>query len=65
MKVIDLQKEDTRMSINLPYVEGTIEKLRRILRSHGMRSPFYTKSTLRKLLCKAKDRVTADDKTIV
>ena len=50
------------MSINLPYVEGTIEKLRRILRSHGMRSPFYTESTLRKLLCKPKNRTAANDK---
>ena len=45
------------MSINLPYVEGTSEKLRRILRSHKIRSTFYTEITLRKLLCKPKDRV--------
>ena len=30
----DIQEEEIRMSINLPYVEGTIKKLRRILRSH-------------------------------
>ena len=30
----DIQEEETRMSINLPYLEGTSEKLRRILRSH-------------------------------
>ena len=28
------QEEEIKMSINLPYVEGTSEKLRRILRSH-------------------------------
>ena len=38
----DIQKEEVRMSINLPYVEGTSEKLRRILRSHKIRSTFYT-----------------------
>ena len=50
------------MSINLPYVKGTSEKLRRILRSHKIRSTFYTENTLRKLLCKPKDRVATEDK---
>ena len=50
------------MSINLPYVEGTSEKLRRILRSHKIRSTFYTENTLRKLLCKPKHRVATEDK---
>ena len=30
----DIQEEEIRMSINLPYVEGTSEKLRHILRSN-------------------------------
>ena len=50
------------MSINLPYVEGTSEKLRRILRSHKIRSTFYTENTLRKLLFKRKDRVATENK---
>ena len=50
------------MSINLPYVEGTSEKLWRILRSHKIRSTFYTENTLRKLLCKPKDRIATKDK---
>ena len=50
------------MSINLQYVEGTSEKLRRILRSHKIRSIFYTESTLSKLLYKFKDRVATEDK---
>ena len=50
------------MSINLLYVEGTSEKLWRILRSHKIRSTFYTEKTLRKLLCKPKDRVATEDK---
>ena len=52
------------MSTNLPYVEGTSEKLRCILRSHKIRSTFYTESTLRKLLCKPKDRVATEDRTV-
>ena len=37
----DIQGEEIRMSINLPYAEGTSEKLRCILRSHKIRSTFY------------------------
>ena len=51
------------MSINLPHVEGTMEKLWRILRSHKTRSTFYTEMTLRKLLSKSKDRVAKEDKS--
>ena len=54
----DIQEEEIRISINLPYVEGTSEKLRRILRSHKIISNFYTQITLRK----PKDRVAAEDK---
>ena len=36
----DIQEEEIRMSINLTYVEGTSEKLRRISRSHKIRSTF-------------------------
>ena len=50
------------MSINLRFVEGTSEKLRRMLRSEKIRFPFYTENTLRKLLCKPKDRVATEDK---
>ena len=50
------------MSINLPYVEGASEKLRRILRFHKIRSTFYIENTLRKLFCKPKDRVATEDK---
>ena len=56
----DIQEEEIRISINLPYVEGTSEKLRRILRSHKIRSTFYTEMC--KLLCKPKDRVATEDK---
>ena len=50
------------MSINLPSIEGTCEKLRHILISRKVRSIFYTESTLRKLLFKLKDRVAREDK---
>ena len=57
MQATDIQEEEIKTGINLPYVEGTSEKLRRILRSQIIRSTFYTEMTLRKLLCKPKDRV--------
>ena len=62
MQAADIQDEEIRMSINLPYVESTSEKLRSILRSQKIRSTLYTENTLRKLLCKPKDRVAIEDK---
>ena len=50
------------MGINLPYVEGSSEKLRSKLRSYKLRSTCLTENTLRKLLCKPKDRVATEDK---
>ena len=58
----DIQKEEIRMSINLMYVEGTNEKLRCILRSHKIRSTFYTENNLHKLFFKPKNRVATEDK---
>ena len=55
MQATDIQEEEIRMSINLPYIEGTSEKLRHKPRSHKVRSTFYTEKTLHKLLCKPKD----------
>ena len=49
------------MSTNDPYVERSSEKTRRTLRSHKINITFYTKSALRKLLCKPKDRVATED----
>ena len=42
----DFQEEEIRMSVNLPFFECNSEKLRHILRSHKIRSTFYTESTL-------------------
>ena len=61
-QVKDIQEEEIRMGINLPYVESTSEKLRCILISHKIRSTFYTEKSLHKLLCKPKDRVATENK---
>ena len=41
-----IQEDQIKISINLPNVEGTSEKLRRILKSHRVRSTFYTEKKL-------------------
>ena len=53
----DIKEKEIRMSINLPYDEGTSEKLWRMLRFHKIKFTFYSASTLHKLLCDHKDRV--------
>ena len=50
------------MSVNVPHVSGTSEKLRRILRSHRIRSIFYNENTLLQLLFKLKDQVVTEHK---
>ena len=59
----DIHVEEIKMSINLQYVEGFSEKLRRILRSHKIRSTLYTENNLRKLFCKPKDRAATEVKS--
>ena len=59
-KAIDIQDEKIRISIKLPYVPGTGEELRLVLKSFKIRSTFDTESTLPKLLCKPKDWVAKE-----
>ena len=39
-QITDIPEQDIRLSANLPYIEGTSEKLRRILRPHKVRFTF-------------------------
>ena len=65
-QVTDIEEEEIRIGVNLPYVKVAREKLQLTLGTHGTRFTFYTKNTLRKLLCTPKDRVaTEDEKKIV
>ena len=53
------------MSLNLPYIKGTSEKLRSILRSYKIRYTFLIESTFSKLLCKLIYRVAAEEKSSI
>ena len=59
----DIQEEEIRMSINLPYVEVNTEKLQPIFRSQKIRSNFYTESALCKLLCQPKYSEATENKS--
>ena len=63
MQARDIEEEAIRMSINLPYIEGTSEKLWGMPRSCKVRSTFYNQSTLCKVLCKLKDQAATDYKS--
>ena len=45
--------------INLPYIAGTSETLRRIFAKHKIRSTFYSSETLRKKLSHPKEKETS------
>ena len=49
--------ENQEMKINLPYVKGTSEQLKRIFNDHNINCTFCTTTTLRTLLSHAKDLV--------
>ena len=60
-QVTNIQEDEIKINMNLRYVEGASEKLRRILRYHKRRFTFYTENTLHKQLCKPKDRAATED----
>ena len=59
MQATYFQQDEIKMSINLLYGKGTSEKL---LKSHKIRSRFYTENTFHKLIYKSKDNVATVDK---
>ena len=56
----ETEEEELVGHVNLPYVKGTSEILRRILQSHKIRSTFYSKDTLRKSLSHPKDPISVE-----
>ena len=48
-------------SINLPYIQGLSEQLKRAHNKHNIKATFYTQTTLRSLLSKPKDPIPKED----
>ena len=49
-------------SINLPYIKGLSEQLKRALIKRNIKATFYTQTTLRSLLSKPKDHIPKEDR---
>ena len=47
--------------INLPYIQGLSEQLKRTLNKQNIKATFYTQTTLRSLLSKPKDHIPRED----
>ena len=56
------QEQTAPVRINLLYVKGTSEQLKRILNDHNINCTFYTTTTLRTLLSHAKDPVPSEQR---
>ena len=52
-------------SINLPYIQGLSEQLKRALDKHNIKEMFYIQTTLRNLLSKPKDPIPKEDRNNV
>ena len=51
--------------INLPYIQGASEQLRRTFNKYNIKTTFYTPTTLRSLLSKPKDPIPKEDRNNV
>ena len=58
----EYQEQIAPVRINLPYVKGTREQLKRIFNDHNINCTFYTTTTLRTLLLHVKDPVPSEQK---
>ena len=51
--------------INLPYIQGTSEQLRRTFNKYNIKTTFYTPTSLRSLLSKPRDPIPKEDRNNV
>ena len=51
--------------INLPYIQGASEQLKRTFNKYNIKTTFYTPTTLRSLLSKPKDPIPKEDRNNV
>ena len=59
---IENQEQIAPVRINLPYVKGTSEQLKKIFNDHNIDSTLYTTTTLRTLLLHVKDPVPLEQR---
>ena len=56
---------DRKAYVNLPYISGTSNILRRMFNEHNIKSTFTSKETLRKILSHPKDKLSQENKSNV
>ena len=60
-----IEKKKKKSYVNLPYINGTSNILRRIFNEHNIKSTFTSKETLRKILSHPKDKLSQEKKSNV
>ena len=58
----EITTEEPKAYVNLPYINGTSNILRRIFNEHKIKSTFTSKETLRKILSHPKDKQLSQEK---
>ena len=63
VRTTEVTEEESKPNkkINLPYIQGASEQLRRTFNKYNMKTTFYTPTTLRSLLSKPKDPIPKED----
>ena len=56
----NITTEEVKANINIPYVPGVSDTLKRIFRKHNIKCTFNSKETLRKILSHPKDKLQPD-----
>ena len=58
-RTTEVTEEESKLNkkINLPYIQGASEQLRRTFNKYNIKTTFYTPATLRSLLSKLKDLI--------
>ena len=59
------EESQPNKKINLPYIQGASEQLRRTFNKYNIKATFYTPTTLRSLLSKPKDPIPKEDRNNV
>ena len=66
-QIAEVTKEESKPNkkINLPYIQGASEQLRRTFNKYNIKTTFYTSTTLGSLLSKQEDPIPKEDRNNV